>query len=118
MFRIHQDQIDAFEEASTAAFIERMVSHLARFFPGHAAALGDVGVRDSIRSGIARAAKYGIATPRETCKYLTLMVAFGSDFDYMDWATAVLRDPRIASPWRRMACLYEAGIQAAERRRS
>jgi hypothetical protein len=111
--RVYGAQITSFEEAAIQAFVDRMVLHLTRFFPRESAAMGDAALRALIREGIDRAAAHGVVTQRETCKYLTLMVAFGRDFDRAPWAAAILGDAAIASPFKRVARLYEAAIRAA-----
>lgn len=114
MLRIYRNQMSTFQANAVERFTARMVEHLGRFFPREAAALGDAALRALIADGIEEAARHGITTRRETCKYLTLLVAFGRGFDRLPWASAVLSDPEITSAPQRMARLYEAGIAAAD----
>ena len=60
---------------------DRMMVHLQRFFPQQSAALGESGIRETIRYGIERAESYGIVDEGDVSKYLDLMIVFNQDFD-------------------------------------
>jgi hypothetical protein len=73
-----------------------MVSHLRRFFPLQCATLDEGELRESIRSGTVRAARYGIRTRRDVCKFIDLMIMLGEDFDSVEpanWASKILSRP-------------------------
>ncbi len=63
-----------------------MERHLRKFFPENCRKLGDVGLLETIRLGVERAASYQISSERDVCKYIDLMLALGPDFD---------RDPKL-----------------------
>jgi hypothetical protein len=118
MFKIRAAQVKAFEQAARKDFEDRMVLHLNEFFPDECRAMGEAALREMIRYGIGRAASHGIIMEPDVCKYLTLMMAYGRDFDCdpnHPWASAVLNDPVLTDPETKADCLYEAGLdQAAE----
>ncbi len=95
---LRPEQIDALSAESRASFEERMVAHLQRCFPKHCEALGEAGVRDTIRYGIKRSAKYGIVSERSVCNYTDLMFILGKDFDTnsdMPWAGEILKSKEL-----------------------
>jgi hypothetical protein len=93
---IRQSQIEIFSELEVRRFEDWMLSHLQRFFPLRCTALGERELRESIQSGIDRAAHYEIRTKRDVCKFIDLMFVLGEDFDSVEpskWATKILLRP-------------------------
>lgn len=108
--QIRSEQIEGFSESASKSFENRMVVHLNKHFPQNCAALREPGVREAIGAGIQSAAKYGIVSERDVCKYINLMFAFGRDFDIdpkLPWASNILRTRVYKSPSDRMQALYE-----------
>jgi len=107
---IRKKQMDTFESDARKRFTDFMQSHLAEHFPEHSKALGPEGVRKAIEAGIERAGKYEIKSERDVCKFIDLQFAFGESFDSdgkYPWAAAVLNDPEIHDPTRRIETLVE-----------
>ena len=88
MLTIRKEQIKALAQLEVEKFEDWMLVHLRKFFPAQCRAAGETKLLAIIRSGIERAAGYGIKTRRDVCKYIDLMVVLGPDFD---------EDPRL--PW-------------------
>jgi hypothetical protein len=123
MFKIEREQVDLCREDATREFVERMAAHLRRYFPEQCDAEGGEGegadgLRAFIRGGIDKAARYGITSQRGASKFLTLMLAFGADFDAditaAPWAAPILRDSSIENQFDRIELLYDAAIKSAE----
>jgi len=96
MLTIRQSQIEIFSAVEVRRFEDWMVSHLRRFFPLQCAALAEAELRESIQRGIVRAARYGIRTKRDVCKFIDVMIVLGEDFDSAeapDWARKILSRP-------------------------
>lgn len=113
MITINPDQQAALNALSRENFVERVTTHLQRFFPQHCAALGPAGVREAIDRGIVRAGHYGIVGERDVVLYLDLMFAFGPDFDTdpnLPWAAAILTDERVPAPKQRINRLHDAAL--------
>jgi hypothetical protein len=89
---IRKTQMQSLGDASMNNFEARMAEHLKRCFPETCEAEGEMGIRDTIRYGIERAANHGITLERDVCKYIDLMFVFGPDYDGADWASAILQD--------------------------
>ncbi len=105
-------------QAAAKDFEDRMVVHLNKFFPEQCEALGEPGTREEIRNGIDRAARYGIETERDVCKYIDLMFAFGRDFDTnpeLPWAARILNDTKYESPTAKVEDLHQTAIWHAQR---
>lgn len=86
-----------------------MVVHLKKFFPRQCEAEGEPQIRKTIQYGIERAAAYGITAERDVCKYIDLMIVFGSDFDadeQLPWAGEILR--RRSHPATKMRALHSS----------
>lgn len=81
MLRIRKAQMEALSRAVAGDYEDRMVTHLARFFPEESSALGEGAVRERIRLGVARAAAHGVDGERDVCLFLNLMIALGPDFN-------------------------------------
>ncbi len=111
--RIRQQQMDSFSPPVVRVFEDRMVVHLRQFFPEQCEALGDKGIREAIRHGIAKAESYRITSERDVCKYIDVMFAFGRDFDTdpdQAWAGTILRSPRL-EPTPKVNRLYDEAME-------
>ena len=108
---IRREQLAVFSDAASTSFEDRVFAHVTKCFPGESAALGDSGVRETIRYGRERASNHGAEGEREVVKYVDLMLAFGRDFDRdpgLSWSSSILN-----GRWRdatvKLERLYEAG---------
>jgi hypothetical protein len=109
--KIRKEQMAVLDRAALKAFEDELVRHLRDFDPKHTAALGEDGLRQVIRSGMERAAKYGLTNRGPIRFYIELMFLFGSDFDtdpWLPWARACLTDPTTTDQMDRAQQLYEA----------
>jgi hypothetical protein len=115
MYRLDESQAEKLSEAAVIDFENRMVVHLGRHFSEQCEALGEHGVREAIRFGIARSSHYGIVNERDVCKYIDLMFAFGREFDTdedLPWASRILKDkdPRYHGGTLKIERLYETAL--------
>lgn len=114
MFKIRQEQMEAFSQAGVKNFEDRMVVHLNKFFPEQCQALGEPKTREAIQYGIQQGASYGFVAERNVCKYIDLMFTFGRDFDKdakLPWTTAVLDDESLKNPTVKMERLHNAAME-------
>jgi len=114
MLQIRKKQMDELSRACTKEFEDRMVVHIAKFFPKHYEALGEEKTRTLINYGIERAKTYGIVAERDVCKYIDLMVGFGPDYDRdpkKPWAGKTLNDQTIKDPSVKINAVYDAGLE-------
>ncbi|QSQ19129.1 hypothetical protein JY651_27685 [Pyxidicoccus parkwayensis] len=81
MFVIRGKQMEALGLATAASFPLRLAEFLRETFPRQTAALDGPALVAFAGDGIERAEGHGIETERDICKYLSLMVTFGRDFD-------------------------------------
>jgi hypothetical protein len=114
MLMIRKEQIDAFRRPAIQDFENRMIEHIAKFFPKQFAEFGEQKMRLTIQYGIKRAESYGIVAERDVCKYVNLMVACGRDFDRdpaLPWARRVLYDPTVEEPSDRTERLFNVAME-------
>jgi len=105
-------QLEALRASAQQRFEERLMAHLGRIFPRPCAVLGEAGLRHLCRDGIARARTYGLRSERDLCKYLSLMLVFGHNFDReQPWAAEILQLG--SAPGRRMERLYATAQERA-----
>ncbi|HEY6345529.1 MAG TPA: hypothetical protein VIY49_28865 [Bryobacteraceae bacterium] len=110
MLTIRPEQLAVFSQLEVRKFEQWMLAHLWRFFPRECRAAGDGQVRKTIRYGIERAGGYGVASKRDVCKYIDLMIVFGKNFDTdprYPWAAQILGKP--GDPAAKMRSALEAG---------
>lgn len=94
-----------------AALPKWIANHLKQFFPRECAALGEAGLRERVREGMARAVAHGFETEVHISQYVDLMFAFGPDFDSdpaLSWPQPILAD-RTISAAERIDRLLDAG---------
>lgn len=114
MFKISRKQMDAFSLASREGFENRMVTHLVRFFPERCLGEGENWIRQLINQGIAHAARHGIVTESDVCKYIDLMLVLGRNFDEepdLKWAQDILWSKDLPTPGARINALYDEALR-------
>jgi hypothetical protein len=110
MLTIRREQLETFNRLDVDKFEEWMLVHLNRFFPPQCRAMGETELRQFVRTGIKRAARYEITSKRDVCKFIDLAVAFGPDFDTdASWAPGILSAPM--SSGQKMWKLYRAAYR-------
>jgi hypothetical protein len=89
-------------------FEARMLARVRANFAERLASLGEAGVRALIREGVARAAEYRLQSEREVCRYIDLMLTFGTDVDAAGGrVAAALANPAVARASRRLDRAFE-----------
>jgi hypothetical protein len=112
MLTIRPEQLAVFSKLEVRKFEDWTLAHLWRFFPRECRAAGEKQLRETIRYGIERAARYGVTSKRDVCKYIDLMIVFGRNFDTdprYPWAGQILAKPGDPSAKMRSA------LQTAQR---
>jgi hypothetical protein len=113
MLILRTAQLEALGASAQRCFEERLIAHLEKFFPQPCAVLGEAGLRQLCREGIARARIHGLRSERDLCKYLNLMLVSGRDFDReQPWAAEILE--LNSAPGQRMERLYAAALERLE----
>jgi hypothetical protein len=85
-----------------------MLARVRVHFAERFASLGETGVRVLIREGVARAAGYGLESEREVCRYIDLLLTFGSDVDAPGGrVAAALANPATTSDSKRLDRAFE-----------
>jgi hypothetical protein len=96
MLTIRKEQMSLFIGVELRNFESWMVAHVNRFFPKQCQSLGEAKVCETIRCGIRRAGDYGITSKRDVCKYVDLMMVFGSGLDTdqrYPWVGEIVHQP-------------------------
>jgi len=94
MLQIRKEQMAAFEKAMKRSFENRVVAHLRMRFPQECRQMPEEAIRETIRTGIARAEDYGVHVEHDVVRYIELMYRLSPDFDSAPstpWAAATLR---------------------------
>ena len=118
MLKINDGQMSVLEDKSRNDFQERMLVHIAKFFPEHDAALDFEQKHALIDHGIERGAEYAIVSERDICIWVDLMLALGPDFDVSEtypWAATILADD-LRLPNLRMDELHARVVEEIESR--
>ena len=93
MLTIRPEQMDAFRRYMTERFERRVLEHIRRTFPTEFEKLGEEAALELIRTGIERAANYGLDTEYDAARFVVLMVARCPDFDSESpWVRELLTD--------------------------
>jgi hypothetical protein len=93
--RIRREGDDPLSPDIRRELIERLMAWIARVFPRKCQYVGEDDLRRLIRSGVASAEQYGMATVRGGATYVGMMMVLGSGFDVdplLPWAGAILKD--------------------------
>ena len=111
MLTIRKEQLAAFGPLGEKTFEDRVIAHLKKVFPEQSESLGEPKLRETIQYGTQRAAAYRIISERDVCKYIDLMVLYGSDFDKdpnLPWAQSILQNKGIKDPTNKIDNLFNA----------
>lgn len=114
--KLGAEQSQQMERGAAQSFETRMKAHLRKHFPEHCRALGEEGLTQAIWDGVTRAKGYEFVSERDVCKYITLMFAFGPDFDRnrnLPWAQEILRNRVYRNPADRINDLYDTAMRRA-----
>jgi hypothetical protein len=113
MLRIRKEQLRVLDLDKRKRFIAKMLQHVQEFFPTQCALLGENQLREWVEHGINSAASYRIASERDVCKYIDVMIVFGKDFDQdprLPWAAKILKVQH-TKPTERTRLLFETAKQ-------
>ena len=89
-----------------------IADHLRAYFPGRFEGIPDESVETRVRSGIARARRYGIESLGDLCSWVTVMFETAARFDEQPELHNILTDPARA-PSDRYAALFAGGLAEA-----
>jgi hypothetical protein len=110
MFTIRKEQLRVLDLDRRRGFIAKMLAHVQEFFPRQCESLGEKQLHEWIEHGINRSSTYRIASERDVCKYVDLMMVFGKAFDQdsqLPWASEILKVAH-TKPAEKMRLLFEA----------
>jgi hypothetical protein len=103
-------QMALFAAEQRARFVARMCAYLRDQFQDELWALTSQELQRRVEAALARADELGLHTERDCCRYLNLAVLYGWDFERREataFMGAMLRDPAVGSPGRRLQRLVE-----------
>jgi hypothetical protein len=109
MLRVRKEQFEVFEAEAVRNFEEQLIQHLRECAAGHSEVVGAPGLRQVVRLGMERAAKYGLTNRGPVRLYVELMFMCGSDFDtdpQLPWAEELLREDESPDQMSRAERLY------------
>jgi hypothetical protein len=95
MLQIRREQMDVFNRLSVEQFCRRTRRHLKQTFPSQTEEMGDERLDELIKSGIARAKRYGLEQERNVQVFLEFLVLYGLDLGTTPktrWARSILAD--------------------------
>jgi hypothetical protein len=110
MLNIRKQQLRVLDRDKRKRFVAKMLQHVQVFFPNQCALLGENQLREWVEHGINCAASYRIASERDVCKYIDVMIVFGKNFDQdsrLPWASKILKVQH-TMPTEKTRLLFEA----------
>jgi hypothetical protein len=110
MLTIRKEQVAVLAAEEMKKFEDRLLVHVKKCFSEQFEAEGEAKIRKTVQYGVQRAAAHRFSSERDICKYIDLMLAFGSDFDRSSWASSALDNPEKMGPKRRVKQLFKAAM--------
>lgn len=98
MLVIRNRQLVELGASDIKQFVEKTTDHVSRIFPGQVPRLGVESVQNLIRSGIKKAADYGITRERDVAMFVDLMFGLEQDFDRnqkLPWIRNILDNEKL-----------------------
>jgi hypothetical protein len=115
---INKKQLAAFRNKAFAQFEEDLLDHISDFSPFHSKAVGEDGLRETIRLGLINAENYGFTLHGSVRFYIEMMIMFGSHYDtdpQYPWAGVVLSDESYGSQLDKADQLHNLYLDYAEK---
>jgi len=81
MLQLRPEQWISLKQDARERFEADLQAHLRSRFPQRVSEIGDAALAELVRSGIARAERYGVVTRMDVRRFVEYMVELGSDFD-------------------------------------
>lgn len=100
MLKIRREQLDRLRGAMLQQFEDRMEIQLRRQFPKHPMLAFRETIRDFIRHGMDKAARYGITDEADVERFLTWMIPYGPDFERhpdLSWLLRLLSNKELTA---------------------
>lgn len=114
LLTIRTAQMDVLRSERRKRFENLMVHHLRRFFKRRTDGIGEDGLRELIRSGMEKGTEHGFRTEQELCRFIDLMLLFGTRFDQdVGWAREILQDSAIENRSKKLMFAAKAHLQSA-----
>ncbi len=115
MFTIRKEQIDALRVPALESIVKRLMNHLIEHFPDPCVSMKKADLREMVCRGIEKAESFDFTSERDVCKYLSIVVCFGPDFDQeQNWATSILHGPPWSESIPKMDKLFELAVEHAD----
>jgi hypothetical protein len=89
MLVIRRPQVDILAIPHEQRLRDRLQHHLREQFPDQCTRL-EGSLEDVVEAELVKARGYGLRSERDLCKYLNLVIVFGTEFDQTPWASRVL----------------------------
>ena len=94
MLTIRREQMRILTAPFFEQFVRGGISHVEKHFGDQFVSIGEPEVRKAVLHAVERAESYGLASDEHVLLFLTLMFAFGRNFDRdLSWACEALRAP-------------------------
>jgi hypothetical protein len=94
MLTIRREQMRILTAPFFEQFVRRGISHVQKHFGDQFVLIGEPEVRRAVLHAVERAESYGLTTDEHVLLFVTLMFAFGRNFDRdLSWASETLRAP-------------------------
>ena len=109
--QVRAEQIEVFDSADSAHFKGKLTAHIREDFPKHSAVLGDEGVREVVRYGMAQSKTHGFTQQSPVSLFTDLTLLLGRRFDHdpqMPWAAWTLKDESPVDELERARRLHAA----------
>lgn len=116
--RLRQEPAQPVAAHARPEFASRLLLRLRQVFPAKCQYLGDDLVLKTIAYGTAAAEAHGINIERGLILYVTIIFIVGAAFDsdpQVPWAGAVLNDPALTDPVRKVDRLYAEAVSFLNR---
>jgi hypothetical protein len=108
MFRLRQQQVDAFENESRERFRERLAVFFRSSLPERTTSLSDSALRERIADGDQRARTYGLVTEQGIAHFVGLSLIMGPCFDEHPAINGYLQSRPEVRPERKIEALTAA----------
>lgn len=112
MLLIRQAQVNALRDLPRRNFEGQLIRHFYRHYPRECNSAGPEGMRRFVRTGLQRAARYGLLTIDTVASYIHVTIMLGWAFDsdpQLSWARTKLTD-YAESPEPRIHALADTAI--------
>jgi hypothetical protein len=111
---IRKVQMDVVRDELRSRLVKTVTVHARECFPEECAAMGEEQLLHRMEDAAAAAARWGLGSPQDVCRFVNLSMILGPGFDSdpkLKWIYEMLSDAGVPSRSQRLSLVYAEAVR-------